>query len=605
MTLLAKWSITPPIRDEILKKKSFKGVWNRTLTVMVILVALSLVCIFVFLRLSTKNMEDNISRSLQHSVEQRKINIDFRLRSLRQLDENLIAMIYPYTHSGVGLSEQYAEYAELNAILSTYTDHEDVSNVRLYISDSKIYSHQGSTYYPLSSLVQAPGLETPTYLEQAGIHWLETHMAPLSKSPGGSQTYANVLTLAHTMRHRDDYNTLACVLMLDMETSKFNEMLHTDEALDCTGYLINDEGICLASPDSSQVNQNVIYPDLMDQLRQTDSGCLSDSDRVYVYHKLDYNNWYVVMDYPASILSVANSAQGNALQVMITVVLIISLTLVFIMAYNFSVNVTVARINSSLDTLNTEDDNKPEEVPQFLNPLHQLERNADQMVLTVKELMENRYKDQIAIAESQMKSLQAQIKPHFLYNTLDIIKWMILDQRNDEAAQMVNTLSKYLRQSINKGPGIIPLRDELDLSRNYISIMQTRFKNRFTVYFEIEDAAELYQIPKLSLQPLLENALLHGILYCEKPDKELTVRAWVADSYVHIEVEDNGNGMKEETVSALEAGAIGYGLSNVRKRLALFSKGDGEFNIFSREGFGTCIAIRIPAITAESEAEAT
>ena len=220
--------------------------------------------------------------------------------------------------------------------------------------------------------------------------------------------------------------------------------------------------------------------------------------------------------------------------------------------------------------------------------------------MTVKDLMERQYQDRLAIAESQMKSLQAQIKPHFLYNTLDIIKWMILDQRSEEAVQMVNSLSKYLRQSINKGPGIIPLREELELSRTYLSIMQTRFKNRFTVNFEIEDAAELYQIPKLSLQPLLENALLHGILYCEKPDKELSIRAWVADGSVHIEVEDNGNGMKEETVRALESGTAGYGLGNVRKRLALFSKDDGEFNIFSREGFGTCIAIRIPAVTAEN-----
>jgi two-component system sensor histidine kinase YesM len=326
-----------------------------------------------------------------------------------------------------------------------------------------------------------------------------------------------------------------------------------------------------------------------------------DGNRVYVYRKLDYNNWYVVMNHPASILSASNSAQGNALQIMIFVALVIALTLVFILAYNYSVSVTVSRINTSLDALNAGKDAPPEDLPQFLDPLHQLERNADQMVLTVKELMENQYQDRIAIAESQMKSLQAQIKPHFLYNTLDIIKWMILDQKNDEAAQMVNTLSKYLRQSINKGPGIIALREELELSKTYISIMQTRFKNRFTVFFEIEEAAQIYQIPKLSLQPLLENALLHGILYCEKPDKELFVRAWVADGSVYIEIEDNGNGISEETVRELEAGTTGYGLGNVRKRLALFSKGQGEFNIFSREGFGTCITIRIPAIIAENQ----
>ena len=599
--MAGKWSNTPSIREKILKKHSFTGVWNRTLTIMVTLVVLSLICIFVFLRLSTKSMEDNITRSLQHSVDQRQINIDFRLRSIQKLDENLIAMIYPYTYSNAGLPEQYNEYGELNAILSSHAAHEDISNVRLYLSSSKIYSHQNSTYYTLDSLLSNGSETPPIYLEKAGMLWLETHQIPLSKRPGNSPVPTDVLTLVHSMRDRKDYSQLACVLMLDLEVSKLAQMLASDDVADSCGYLINSQGICLASPDQSLLQETVIHQALMNQILQEEFGYLTDSDRVYVYRKLDHNDWYVVMDYPASILSIANETQGSVLQVMITVVMIISLTLVFILAYNYTVNVTLARINASLDALNTgENSGLDEESPQFLNPLHQLERNADQMVLTVKDLMESRYRDRIAIAESQMKSLQAQIKPHFLYNTLDIIKWMILDQRNEEAAQMVNSLSKYLRQSINKGPGIIPLREELELSRTYISIMQTRFKNRFTVNFEIEDAAELYQIPKLSLQPLLENALLHGILYCEKPEKELTLRAWVAEGYVHIEVEDNGNGMTEETVQALEAGTTGYGLGNVRKRLALFSKDKGEFNIFSREGFGTCIAIRIPAIIEET-----
>ena len=600
--MAVKWSITPPIREKILKKKTFKGVWNRTLTVMLVLVTLSLVCIFAFLRFSTKYMEDNISRSLEYSVEQRQINIDFRLRSMQLLDENLIPVIYPYTHSNAGISDQYTEYAELNALLSTYTAHEDISNVRLYISDDKIYSHQGGTYYPLSSLPQITDPDAPADVKQVGMHGTETRKASLSKSPGGSQTYGNVLTLAHTMRHRDDYDQIACVLMLDVETSKFDEMLRAEDTPDCIGYLTNSSGVCLASPEQSLIHETVIEPDLMAQILLQKSGCLTVGSRTYVYHRLDCNDWYLIMNYPSSILSVANSAQGSVLQIMIAIVMIITLTLVFILAYNYTVNATLARINASLDALNTGEANQPDvEVPQFLNPLHQLERNADQMVLTVKELMESQYRDRIAITESQMKSLQAQIKPHFLYNTLDIIKWMILDQRSEEAATMVNTLSKYLRQSINKGPGIIPLREELELSRTYISIMQTRFKNRFTVNFEVEDAAQDCLIPKLSLQPLLENALLHGILYCEKPEKELTVRAWVADSSIHIEIEDNGNGMKEETVRALEEGTAGYGLGNVRKRLALFSKNAGEFNIFSREGFGTCIAIRIPIVTKETD----
>lgn len=600
---MSKWSLTPPIREKILKHAKIKGIWSRTLTIMVTLVAISLVCIFVLLQLSTKYMEENISRSLEHSVEQRQINIDFRLRKLQQLDKSLIATIYPYTHTVSSLSEQYVEFAELNSILSTYIEQEDAAAVRLYLSDSKIYSHQGGTFYPLSSLMYAPGVEDVTALSKAGIHWLETHLISNPQIPNKASSDVNMITLAHTMRHRNDYETLACVLMLDIEVSEFNNVLSSTTDPDCFGYLVNSNGACLAAVDQSLIHKVVIPEKQMAQILDTGSGLVSNGNRLYVYRKLDINDWYLVMDYPHSILSVSNSPQRSALQIIIAIVLIIALTLMFILAYNYMVNVTLARINASLDALNHGKHDPPEEAPPFLNPLHQLERSADQMVLTVKDLMETQYQDRIAIAESQMKSLQAQIKPHFLYNTLDIIKWMILDQKNDEAALMVNTLSKYLRQSINKGVGIIALHEELELSRNYISIMQTRFKNRFTVSYEIEDAAGMYQIPKLSLQPLLENALLHGILYCEKPDKELAVRAWVADGSVYLEVEDNGNGMSEETLRALEAGTIGYGLSNVRKRLAIFSKDGGEFTISSREGFGTCITICIPAITAEENTQ--
>ena len=110
---MAKRSIPTHVRDNILRRKNFRVVWNRTLKIMLLLVLLSLLCIFTFLRYSAKYMEENISRSLQHSVEQRKINIDSRLRSLAQLDESLIALIYPYTYSNANLSSQYNEYAEL------------------------------------------------------------------------------------------------------------------------------------------------------------------------------------------------------------------------------------------------------------------------------------------------------------------------------------------------------------------------------------------------------------------------------------------------------------------------------------------------------------
>ena len=196
-----------------------------------------------------------------------------------------------------------------------------------------------------------------------------------------------------------------------------------------------------------------------------------------------------------------------------------------------------------------------------------------------------------------MQALQAQINPHFLYNTLDVIKWMIADGERDDSIWMVNALSKYFQLSISKGKDIVRLRDEIGLTRTYLGIMQKRFKNVFEVSIEIEPALEDCLIPKLSLQPLVENALLHGILYCEKPERLLSIRAARLRDDVVLSVEDNGSGIPEETLRSIREGTVvgkNYGISNVRERLELFGAGEDGFSIESTVDVGTCVTLRFP-----------
>lgn len=590
----------PTIQERILEKRSNRKSWNRTMVVTVLMAALSLLSILVFFRVCTTNMEQNIKNSLMQSVEQRRLNVDFRLRSLLQADTNLISVVYPYMISNTDRSEQLKEYEELRFSVSDYESNAYISKIRIYVPDDKLYSNQGNMFYPLSNLLRRDDAQTVRYLQKPGITWLGPEKVLLADGYSGRLVPTNVLTCVHTMRQRSDYNSIACVQMVEVEISKFDELLTADQDMDQRGYLVTGGGICLAAVDQELLHQQVVGSEVAEQFRLQSSGCIEADGRVYVYEKLAVNDWYIVMDYPSTVLSITNSTQAGFLQVLVIAVMVIALTMTFVLAYSVTTNVTISRINAALDAMN-QGKQQPEETTERLNPLHQLEKNTDRMVLTVKELMESQYKDQLAIADSQMKSLQAQIKPHFLYNTLDIIKWMILDEKKDEAATMVNTLSRYLRQSINKGPVIIPLREELELSRTYLSIMLARFQNRFQVSFEVEDEAQSCLIPKLSLQPILENALLHGLVYCEKPDKELTVRAWVADGSLYLEVEDNGDGMSEEKCRALESGQVGYGFTNVCKRLSLFSKDQAEVHVYSRADFGTCVAICIPAVTEETE----
>ena len=151
--------------------------------------------------------------------------------------------------------------------------------------------------------------------------------------------------------------------------------------------------------------------------------------------------------------------------------------------------------------------------------------------------------------------------------------------------------------SINKGEQIVSMEEEIQLMRTYIEIMQKRFQNKFEVFYELEQDTLQIPIPKLSLQPLVENALLHGILHCDRKNLRLTIRSWRADGEVVIQIEDNGCGMEEAKAKRLQNAQIepgsSYGVANVRKRLELFEKEKGEFLVESRLGAGTCITIKM------------
>lgn len=119
-------------------------------------------------------------------------------------------------------------------------------------------------------------------------------------------------------------------------------------------------------------------------------------------------------------------------------------------------------------------------------------------------------------AQYQMQAMQAQIKPHFMYNILDSIKWMILDEKTQESARMLNELSRFLRLSFGKGTGIVTMAQELECLNAYVKLMQDRYDGAFTYNVDVEEDTLDNQIPKFTLQPLVENALLHGLLHCEK-----------------------------------------------------------------------------------------
>ncbi|MCD8153715.1 MAG: histidine kinase [Clostridiales bacterium] len=227
-----------------------------------------------------------------------------------------------------------------------------------------------------------------------------------------------------------------------------------------------------------------------------------------------------------------------------------------------------------------------------------LSNGVEQMVERLNRLLEQSRQEQISLRSAELALLQAQINPHFLYNTLDTIIWLIEMEQYQQAVEMVTSLSGYFRSSLSKGRDVITLREEEQHVRSYLEIQQVRYKDILQYKISIDDSLYQYEIPKLTLQPLVENALYHGIKR-KRGLGVITVTGEEDGDRLLLTVTDNGAGMDEERLRQVREGAgegtrIGFGYATVQERLQLFFGAEYGLEIFSREGEGTCVKVHIP-----------
>jgi two-component system sensor histidine kinase YesM len=228
-----------------------------------------------------------------------------------------------------------------------------------------------------------------------------------------------------------------------------------------------------------------------------------------------------------------------------------------------------------------------------------LTKRFNRMMRKIGELMENVIAEQNAQRKSELKALQNQINPHFLYNTLDSILWMIENQRNGEAGQMVVALARLFRIGISNGNEVIPLREELEHVRNYLLIQSIRYADSFEYAFETDPAALDIPTMKLILQPIVENCIYHGLK--NKIDKgRIEISASVSEGFLVLRVSDNGYGMRQEKIDGLygsfEDGVASnsVGLKNIYQRVMIYYGGRAEMLIESELDEGTSITIKEP-----------
>lgn len=222
-----------------------------------------------------------------------------------------------------------------------------------------------------------------------------------------------------------------------------------------------------------------------------------------------------------------------------------------------------------------------------------------QMVVQIQRLMEQVRAEEVNLRKTELRALQAQINPHFLYNTLDSIAWMCEQGRNAEAVEMVNALARLFRISISRGHDLIPIEREIEHARSYLEIQKYRYKDQFSYCFEVDEACCGYLCNKITLQPLIENALTHG-LDLMVDEGHIKVQVLQDGGDILFRVTDDGVGMEPELAASLlhrePTDRTGIGIKNVHERLRIYFGEPYGLGIESEPDVGTTVTVRMPKV---------
>ena len=545
--------------------------------------------------------EQLVAENSQRVLAQANMNLDSYLRRMMRIADTVYYQVLKDTDlAQEGIAGPLSLLHEANR--------DDLVSLAVFDSRGGLVSA-----VPLSTMKTSAAPAHSDWFQSAvqsmeNLHFSTPHVQDIFDDP--DSPYRWVVSLSHHVELTRDGVTEGGVLLVDMSFSGIEQV--------CRGvtlgeggylYLIDGDGELIYHP-----RQQLIYAGLLEENNRAAAGYRDGSHRErfqgqarqVTVKTVGYTGWKLVGVAPAASWLTASPQ-------LFLFGLSLLLFAIFLMAFlNFRISARIAdpirRLEQSIKELESgREDVEIEEGGCY--EVQHLSRSVRSMVSTMRHLMDDIIHQESQKRRSELEVLQSQINPHFLYNTLDSVIWMTESGQQDEAIQMVTSLARFFRISLSKGKSIIPLTDELDHAKHYMNIQQIRFKNRFTSRIQAgADTEGLYTL-KLIVQPILENAIYHGMANAED-DGLIQVSAYREGDALIVDVADNGLGMRPEVAASLldedrpevRTSGSGIGVRNVHQRIRLtFGAGYG-LTILSEPDEGTLVRIRLPALTREEAA---
>ncbi len=587
------------IKDKFIEQWNFKSISIQGL-MLISFTVVSAIIIFmlgiILYQFFSYQNKTTISETTNQVVNQTTTNLEDYLQQMRQLSDAL----YYNTIKEIDISKDNCE-EEMNMLYESNKD--KLVSFALFSESGELISASPNAAIKDDIDVTNQEWFYNARNEVENLHFSLPHVQNLFEE--SSIRYKWVISLSRSVNLNDAGESKEGVLLVDMNYSSVEQILDSVNSNNSNFYLylIDSAGSIIYHPNQKLINSGDFKENNMKAALYKDGIHEEDFDgtnRIVITDTVGYTGWKLV-----SVSTKASNLYAERIRYIF--ILLVAATFMLLMLINRYISRFVSRpiyvLDESISGLSKGNKKGIDILPVATSEVKHLGETIQIYKESNERLVHDIVKEQEEKRKSELDALQAQINPHFLYNTLDSIVWMIEEGgKQKDAVFMITELASLFRLSLSKGNTIIPISDEIKHGMNYMNIQAVRFKNRFTVSFDIDEEINSYSTVKLIVQPILENAIYYGVKNMDE-DGHIIVKGWKEDEEIYITIEDNGFGIPEDYLNVIlsdtghkKAHGSGVGLINVHKRIQLRFGEKYGIKIESELDVGTKVTIHIPAI---------
>lgn len=434
--------------------------------------------------------------------------------------------------------------------------------------------------------------------QQSSLFCPAFYLGEREKKKYGDLAYITSTTFYYQGKARQAY------IALYSSSDYLSDMLKDNLTIDgSVSYIINDRNAVVASSDISLSGIYLLDYDTIEESFMSSNNFIERNildTTVYAgFYNIKQPEWFMVTVLPSGPLI----HQSNAIMVQYVLMYLGFLVFALVLAHFMSHSIT-NRISSVIHQMSKvrKGTLSPMDSPEYHDEIGDLIDTYNYMTRKMDQLMTDQAKAAEELRIAEFRSLQAQINPHFLYNTMDMINWMALQGQTDEISHAVQSLSRFYKLTLSRKKGISTIARELEHVTIYVQLQNMRYHDSIELITDIPDELSEYQIPKLTLQPVVENSILHGILEKESKSGTIVITGWMENEDIVLLISDDGVGISPEILSTIlsgkgksQSGGTNIAVYNTHRRLQILYGNNYGLTYSSKPGEGTDVEIRFPA----------